>query len=282
MSTIFAPTVSAVRSALKAARPGDTVEFDGDLRGLGKITDIKGQEGAPITLRGKNRATARILGTGKAEANVRFERCEFFQFGNCVVADATGPEARGVQAFFCKGVRFFNIATTNIALDHVHAAMSSHLVFDTLTADGTSGKMGRGGQIGPHAIYVTADEFDVEDFLLLNCYARDILGACFQANGDGKWIRKFRAEGCEAIDWQKSAGFNLAFVDGAHLEGCVIRSRHKVYGINAYDGTKRVEAVDCLIDVPNGTAFAGPIVLRGAPPVPAPPPAVCPTCKRPL
>lgn len=262
-----------ILDALAEAQPGDTVYFEGTWQPRGdKIRNVRGRDGAPVTLAGTAQDRAIISGAGASVFAARIDDCAWFSLGNCTVEDCTAREQRGLQVFTSENVKVYDLLTRGIVCDHLHFAGCNHVLVKRHWALGKGGEDMGGGK-GPHALYFTRVDGggDCADLVAEDCRCEDVLGSAYQANGDGGWLSGVVFRRCKAVNYGEmgGSGFNLAQCRAPLLEDVTLvkHPRNGNPGVNSFDGTTGTMMRRYAIDA--SPQWAGP--MADTPGDPAPP-----------
>jgi len=270
---------SGILAALAAASPGDTVEWSGTWEPRGKkITGIRGEEGAPITLQGASQDAAIISGRGATVFAARIEDCRHFRLGNCTVRDFTVPEQRGVQVWApSEWIELFDLRFEQGAFDFIHTAGANHVVVRRCQGDGATQQGRPGSGVGAHGIYHTRLNTggDVEDFLIEDCSFVNVQGSVYQLNGDGRTVRNATFRRIAGYEFGRGggAGVNLEQCENVDLLDVTLTTTRKAGGVrafNEYDGIGLARYAISVVGFPPVDAQDGGHI-DATPGTPAPP-----------
>jgi hypothetical protein len=270
--------MSFLAERLEDAEPGETITFSGRTP-CGKVQNVRGREGAPITLEGEDETAVIIPEPGYEASALRFEDCEWLSFGKFAVDgmdESAGEVERCIQLFRSDHVHAYDLVTSGVDEDHIHVAGCNHVLIQRVSGDGAGGESMGGGKAG-HLVYFTKVDGggDCEDLVGEDLDCTDIAGAAFQANGDGARLSGVRFSRCRAVNYGRlgGSGVNLAQCDDPVLEDITLEC-HQANdnpAVASYDGTVGTTLTRFDFEV-NDVNWSGPMdATPGTPALPAPP-----------
>jgi hypothetical protein len=280
--------MSALAERLEDAEPGETVTFSGRTP-CGKVQGVRGRPDAWIRLEGEDESAVIIPEPGYSAAALRLEDCEYVKFGRFAVEgmDETHHEVdRCVQVFRSDHIHGYDLVTSGVDEDHIHVAGCNHVLVQRVSGHGRGGEPMGGGKAG-HLLYFTRVDGggDCEDLVAEDLDCTDILGAAFQANGDGRRLSGVVFRRCRAVNYGAvgGSGVNLAQCDDPVLEDITLVSHpaNDNPGVASYDGTTGTTLNRFDFEV-NDLNWSGPMdATPGTPGLPVPPGGTAPTTPEP-
>lgn len=266
-------TGAALMADLRSLRSGDKYRVpDGNYQGPFKLS-LQGEAAANIRITGGS--GVRFFGDGGKAAPycLRLDECAYLELGTggWLIEECMGFEARGLQAFSSHDLILRDLTTRRIWLDDLHLVGCNDCLVERHLPDGVGDKPGRSGAIGAHAFYATCLDNgpDCRNITYRDSRAVNVLGACFQCNGDSGFVHNMLFERVVGFDYGQmgGAGFNLAGCEATLRDVQLTSKWPSAGGIRAFDGaTASCERYSIIL--PKLPISEGPIKMTAGIPVP--------------